>query len=72
MIYVRYYVPFLGWFFLGNPDAYRRLWSLYQGLLRAQGHFHELDDDPRWAMTVRRYFFGCAIHYVLRPQAVTT
>lgn len=25
-IYVKFYVPFLGWIFLGNPDNYRMLW----------------------------------------------
>ena len=47
MIKVRYHDPFLGRLFLGNPDMHRRLMDGTM-VFSAQGHVHELDDDPRW------------------------
>jgi demethylmenaquinone methyltransferase/2-methoxy-6-polyprenyl-1,4-benzoquinol methylase len=64
-LYVRNYVPFLGWVFLGNPDNYRMLWrytSKFQSCEQAFNIFKQQGIE----VELRSHFLGSATQVVGR------
>lgn len=58
-LYVKYYVPFLGWIFLGNPDNYRMLWRYteeFQSCRKALQTFQQ----EGFEIELKSHFFGSA------------
>jgi len=64
-LYVRYYVPALGWIALGNPDHYRLLWK-YTSEFGSCGRYLDAFRDAGLEVELRRHFFGCATRLVGR------
>lgn len=62
-LYVKFYVPFLGWVFLGNPDNYRMLWRY----TREFGDCRQAYDafvKEGFVLEYRTHFFGSATQIV--------
>ncbi|GAA5497257.1 demethylmenaquinone methyltransferase [Rubritalea halochordaticola] len=60
-LYVKIYVPFLGWLFLGNPDNYRMLWK-YTREFGSCRRVVPLFESEGFEVQCRSSFFGSATH----------
>lgn len=70
-LYVKYYVPFLGWLFLGNPDNYRMLWrytAAFQDCSQALEAFREVGFE----MAMVSHFFWWVAPALSRFRRPTT
>ena len=66
-IYVKYYVPFLGWAFLGNPDNYRMLWNYTQEFSNCQ-QVAEIFERVGFYVEYKSRFFGSATQIIGRTE----
>lgn len=64
-LYVRYYVPFIGLVFLGNPDDYRMLWTYTREFENCRTMFRYLGDEG-FELEYKSYFLGSATQLVGR------
>ena len=62
-LYVKFYVPFLGWLFLGNPDNYRMLWRYTTEFGDCRQAF-EVFQQEGFDLEYRTHFFGSATQIV--------
>lgn len=66
-LYVKFYVPFLGWVFLGNPDNYRMLWR-YTKEFGDCSQVHDVFRKEGFELHYRSHFFGSATQIVGRAR----
>lgn len=66
-MYVKLYVPFLGWVFLGNPDNYRMLWRYTKEFENCK-RVLEVFKDEGFDVEFRSRFFGSATQIVGHAQ----
>ena len=62
-LYVKFYVPFLGWLFLGNPDNYRMLWRYTHEFGDCRQTFEAFEKEG-FVVEYRTHFFGSATQIV--------
>lgn len=64
-LYVKYYVPFLGWIFLGNPDNYRMLWKYTKEFSNCRKLIPAFEAAD-FKVEYKSHFFGSATQLVGR------
>ena len=65
-LYVKFYVPFLGWCFLANPDNYRMLWRYTKEFKSCEKMIKPLE-DAGFFVRFNSYFFGSATQIIAIP-----
>ena len=68
-LYVKYYVPFLGWVFLGNPDNYRMLWNYTKAFSDCR-EVAQVFEREGFYVEYKSRFFGSATQIIGRTELV--
>lgn len=68
-LYVKYYVPFLGRVFLGNPDNYRLLWKYTEEFGNCQKVIVRFQ-DVGFHVEYKTYFLGSATQIICQKPSI--
>ncbi len=69
-IYVKIFVPLLGWIFLGNPENYRMLWH-YTKKIQSCEKAMVVFRREGFHVEFRSHFFGSATQIIAKPNHTT-